>query len=91
MVLAGSCGVFIGGDEASASQARDTLAAISGRIAHVGPLGTGLVMKVINNSMIQVYFSGLSDMMPLAKEAGLPLETTLRILGSTPINSCFST
>lgn len=84
MVLAGSCGVFIGGDEASASQARDTLAAISGRIAHVGPLGTGLVMKVINNSMIQVYFSGLSDMMPLAKEAGLPLETTLRILGAGP-------
>ncbi|MBS8271515.1 hypothetical protein DYI26_22840, partial [Halomonas litopenaei] len=41
-------------------------------------------MKTINNSMIQCYFSGLDDMMPLAKRAGLPLETALRILCGGP-------
>jgi len=84
LVLAGSCGVFIGGDESSATRATESLAVISGRIMHVGPLGSGLVMKVINNGMVQAYFAGLRDLMPLAKRAGLPLETALRILCAGP-------
>ncbi len=84
LVAAGKCGVFIGGEDASATRATATLAAISGRIFHVGPLGTGLVMKVINNAMLQVYFNGLSELLPLAKRAGLPLDTALRILCGGP-------
>lgn len=84
MVLAGSCGIFVGGDEAAAARAEKSLAAISGRIFHVGPLGAGLVMKTINNGMLQTYFNGLSELMPLAKRAGLPLETALRILCGGP-------
>lgn len=84
LVLAGACGVFIGGDDAAATRAQATITAFAGRIFHVGPLGTGIVMKTINNSMIQCYFSGLDDMMPLAKRAGLPLETALRILCGGP-------
>lgn len=84
LVLAGECGVFIGGSDPAAARAQSTLSAISGRVFHVGPLGTGLVMKTINNSMLQCYFSGLDDMMPLAKRAGLPLETALRILCGGP-------
>ena len=84
LVLAGTCGIFIGGDDAAAARATQTLTAISGRIFHVGPLGAGLVMKVINNGMIQAYFNGLGDLMPLAKRAGLPLETALRILCGGP-------
>ncbi|MEP1208900.1 MAG: NAD(P)-dependent oxidoreductase [Rhizobiaceae bacterium] len=84
MVLAGSCGVFIGGTDDAAARASASLASLSGRIIHVGPLGTGLIMKVINNGMIQTYFAGLSELMPLAQEAGLPLETALRILCGGP-------
>lgn len=84
LVLAGQCGVFIGGSDDAAARAQATLGAISGRVFHVGPLGTGLVMKTINNSMLQCYVSGLDDMMPLAKRAGLPLETALRILCGGP-------
>lgn len=86
LVLAGACGVFIGGHDAAAERASITLAAISNRIFHVGPPGTGLVMKTINNAMIQCYFNGLGDMMPLAKRAGLPMETAMRILTSGPAN-----
>lgn len=84
LVQAGACGIFVGGDDAAAVRAQQTLAPLSGRIFHVGPLGTGLVMKVINNSMIQAYFTGLDDMMRLAKRADLPLETALRILCGGP-------
>ena len=84
LVLAGSCGIFIGGDDTSAKRARDSLAALTERIFHVGPLGTGLVMKVINNGMMQTYINGLTELMPLAKQAGLPLETAMRILAGGP-------
>jgi 3-hydroxyisobutyrate dehydrogenase len=84
LVLAGACGIFIGGDDAAAKRAQDSLAAMSGRIFHVGPLGTGLVMKVINNGMLQCYFNGLGDLMPLAKRAGLPMETAMQILCGGP-------
>jgi 3-hydroxyisobutyrate dehydrogenase len=84
LVLAGACGVFIGGDGVAAAKAGASLSKITERILHVGPLGTGLVMKAINNGMVQAYFSGLYDLMPLAKRAGLPLETALRILSGGP-------
>lgn len=84
LVAAGACGIFIGGDDAAAAQAKTTLSAISGRIFHIGPIGTGLVMKTINNSMLQCYVGGLNDMMPLAKRAGIPLEMALNILSGGP-------
>ncbi|MEL6682516.1 MAG: NAD(P)-dependent oxidoreductase [Pseudomonadota bacterium] len=84
LVLAGACGIFIGGDAEAAKRAEVTLSAISNRIFHVGPLGTGLVMKVVNNGMIQAYFAGLAEMMPLARHAGLPMETAMRILSGGP-------
>ena len=84
LVLAGACGVFIGGDDKAAVRAESIIASFSNRVFHVGPLGTGLVMKTINNTMIQCYFNGLGDLMPLAKRAGLPMETAIRILAGGP-------
>lgn len=84
LVAAGMCGVFIGGDDSAAARAKLTIAGYAGRVFHVGPLGTGLVMKTINNSMLQAYFAGLRDMMPLARRAGLPLETAMEILCGGP-------
>lgn len=84
LVQAGKCGIFIGGGDGAARRAQDCLTSISDRIFHVGPLGTGLVMKVINNGMLQAYFNGLADLLPMAKRAGLPLENVLRILCGGP-------
>ncbi|MDC0738958.1 NAD(P)-dependent oxidoreductase [Cognatishimia sp. SS12] len=84
LVAAGKCGVFVGGDDAAAARAIASLATLSDRVFHVGPLGAGLAMKTINNSMLQIYFAGLDSLMPMAQRAGLPLETVLRILCGGP-------
>ena len=84
LVASGTCGVFIGGTDEAAARAQDVISHYSNRVFHVGPLGTGLVMKTINNSLIQVYFTGLREMMPLAKRAGLTLETAMRIVSTGP-------
>lgn len=84
LVATGTCGVFIGGSPAAAARAQAALAPLSGRIFHVGPLGTGQVMKTINNAMLQVYFAGLAEQLRVARRAGLPLETALEVLCGGP-------
>ncbi|WP_159087028.1 NAD(P)-dependent oxidoreductase [Loktanella sp. Alg231-35] len=84
LVAAGRCGIFIGGDDHAAGSAQKALTALSDRIFHVGPLGAGLVMKTVNNAMLQVYMQGLEELLPLAKRAGLPLETAITILSGGP-------
>ena len=84
MVGAGTCGVLMGGTDTAAARARETLSSLTQRIFHVGPLGAGLVMKTINNGMLQVYFSGLDELLPLAKDAGIPFETVITILLNGP-------
>lgn len=84
MVEAGTCGIFIGADPDTAERAGRVLAHLTPRAVHVGPLGAGMVMKTINNSMLQTYVAGLSDMLPLAKRAGIPLADVLTILNNGP-------
>lgn len=84
MVANGTCGIFLGGCHGAADRAKAVLSPLSGRIFHVGPLGSGQVMKTINNAMMQSYFAALAEQMRVARHAGLPLEMVLRILGGSP-------
>lgn len=84
MVAAGSCGFFIGGAADAAARAQAALSALTARIFHVGPLGTGLVMKVVNNALMQSYTAGLVEQLQVAARAGLPLDTALTILCGGP-------
>jgi 3-hydroxyisobutyrate dehydrogenase len=84
LVATGRCGIFTGGEATAAVRAEAALAPLSQRIFHVGPLGTGQVMKTINNAMLQVYFAGLAEQLRVARQAGLPLETALEVLCGGP-------
>ncbi len=84
MVLSGQCGVFLGGNDRSARRALEVVKRVTERVFHVGPLGSGLAMKVVNNGMLQVYIAGLLELLPVAKQSGLSLETTLKVLCSGP-------
>lgn len=84
MVAAGTCGFFIGGAPEAVVRAQAALGLISARIFHVGPLGTGLVMKTVNNAMIQTYTAGIVEQLRVDARAGLPLDTALGILCGGP-------
>jgi 3-hydroxyisobutyrate dehydrogenase len=84
LVAAGTCGIFIGGTPEAAARAQGALAPLSERIFHVGPLGTGLVMKTVNNALMQSYTAGLVEQLQVASRAGLPLDTALTILCGGP-------
>ncbi|MBY6201189.1 NAD(P)-dependent oxidoreductase [Maritalea mobilis] len=84
LVAAGQCGIFVGGTAEAAERFAAIGGVLSDKLAHVGPLGTGLVMKVVNNGVLQGYFATLAEMMRIAKRAGLPFETALGIVAKGP-------
>ncbi|AHM04325.1 2-hydroxy-3-oxopropionate reductase [Roseibacterium elongatum DSM 19469] len=84
LVAEGECGIFVGGDTAAAERFAPIGAVLSDKLAHVGPLGTGVAMKIVNNGVLQGYFATLAEMMRIAKRAGLPFETALRIIAKGP-------
>jgi 3-hydroxyisobutyrate dehydrogenase len=84
MVAAGTCGFFVGAEPAVAERATAVLGRITPRVLHMGPLGVGMAMKAINNSMLQIYIAGICEMLPVAKRAGIPLEDVLGVLNDGP-------
>lgn len=84
MVAAGTCGVFIGGEADEAARAASAARALSGRVVHVGPLGAGLAMKVVNNALLQGYFVTLTEVTRIARRAGLDFELAMRLLADGP-------
>jgi 3-hydroxyisobutyrate dehydrogenase len=84
MVEAGTCGFFVGAEPEVAERANAVLGRITPRVLHMGPLGVGMAMKTINNSMLQIYIAGICEMLPIAKRAGIPLEDVLAVLNGGP-------
>lgn len=84
MVAAGVCGVFVGGEPEAAARFLSCVSAISDKAGHVGPLGSGMVMKTIVNGMLQGYFATLTEMMQIAKRAELPMDMVLGIIANGP-------
>lgn len=84
LILAGAAGVFAGGNDAGFARVKPVLELMSNRIHHVGDLGTGLSMKIVNNGLLQGMWAALIDVVKIAKRSGLPLETTVKILAGGP-------
>ena len=77
----GTLTLLCGGDAADVEAQRPLLEAVSGHVAHLGPLGSGLVGKLANNLIIGVGRLAIGEAFAMAKQAGVPLDrlyTTLR-------------
>ena len=77
----GKLTVFVGGDKASFERFAPVLAAIGDRLIHVGPSGTGIVTKLVNNCASQTICLALAEIFALGLKAGaapLPLWEALR-------------
>lgn len=76
----GQLGFLVGGDAASLEQARPVLEAMGQRIDHLGPVGSGATMKLVNNLMGGVQVAVLSEALLLAERAGLDMERVVDLL-----------
>jgi 3-hydroxyisobutyrate dehydrogenase len=77
----GKLTIFVGGDASSFERFAPVLRAIGDRLIHVGPSGTGIVTKLVNNCAGQTLSLVLAEIFALGLKAGaapLPLWEALR-------------
>jgi 3-hydroxyisobutyrate dehydrogenase-like beta-hydroxyacid dehydrogenase len=67
----GDLSVIVGGDAAVVDKCRDLFEVMGSQTFHVGPLGNGLAMKLVNNMLVQVNTVAVAEAMVLAVKAGL--------------------
>ncbi len=75
--------VMAGGSDADVAEARPVFAAFADTIEHVGPLGSGIRLKLVNNYMSMVTMVLTSEALMFAAKLGLPRDTVVRVMSTT--------
>ena len=83
----GTLTLLCGGADAVIEAERPLLEAVSAHVAHLGPLGAGLVGKLANNLIIGVGRLAIGEAFAMAKQAGVPLDRLYRTLRTCTADS----
>jgi 3-hydroxyisobutyrate dehydrogenase-like beta-hydroxyacid dehydrogenase/SAM-dependent methyltransferase len=70
---AGTLSVLVGGSEPDLERARPVLAAVGGRISHLGPVGAGQRAKAVNQVLVAGSYAALAEALALGERLGLPM------------------
>jgi 3-hydroxyisobutyrate dehydrogenase-like beta-hydroxyacid dehydrogenase len=84
---AGEAIVICGGEGEAFARCRELLAAISSRVFHTGPAGTGTRMKLALNIAIGLHRAVLAESLEFAAANGIDRERALEILKAGPAYS----
>ena len=76
----GTLTIMAGGSEQDVARARPAFAAMGEVVLHVGPLGQGQVVKLVNNAVAAVNAATLAEALLVASAAGADLEATTKVL-----------
>ncbi|MGB6432125.1 MAG: NAD(P)-dependent oxidoreductase [Candidatus Acidiferrales bacterium] len=71
---------MIGGDAKDVERATPLLRAMGTEIAHIGPLGSGATVKLVNNFLCGVQAAAFGEALALLDKSGLDLDKALPIL-----------
>jgi 3-hydroxyisobutyrate dehydrogenase len=71
---------LVGGGSAAVDRVRPVLAPMSRDVLHVGPLGSGARLKLINNFICGAQAAALAEGIALAEKSGLNLDAALTVL-----------
>jgi 3-hydroxyisobutyrate dehydrogenase len=86
----GELSVIVGGAPETFEACRDLFKAMGSRIFHVGELGQGLAMKLVNNMLVQVNMVAVAEALVLGVKAGLDPKTIYEVVRvSTGTSSAF--
>jgi 3-hydroxyisobutyrate dehydrogenase len=77
---AGELGFLVGGEASTLEKARPVLEVMSKKIFHLGPLGSGVILKLINNFMCGVQLITVAEAMSFIERSGLDREQALAML-----------
>jgi len=76
----GELNFLVGGDATTLEKARPALAAMSKAIVHLGPAGSGALVKLINNFVCGVQLASLAEAVAMIERSGLDRARALEVL-----------
>jgi 3-hydroxyisobutyrate dehydrogenase-like beta-hydroxyacid dehydrogenase len=80
VAAAGELNLMVGGDEQTFEEFEAVLAAMGEKISHMGEVGSGARMKLINNLILGANLAILSEGLALGEAAGIPVEKQLEVI-----------
>jgi 3-hydroxyisobutyrate dehydrogenase-like beta-hydroxyacid dehydrogenase len=85
----GTLDTMVGADPQTFSRIEPVLRCWAGHVVHLGPLGLGHKMKLINNFIAMGYAALFSEALAIARKAGLTIEQFHAVVGSGRMRSGF--
>ena len=86
-VARGELTFLVGGDPAAFDSVRDVLEALGQRFHHLGPPGSGSVMKLVSNHLSGIQTLAIAEALSLAEACGFSAERTLDVCTDTVAGS----
>jgi len=80
VAAAGELDVMVGGDEQTFEEFEPVLATMGEKISHLGEVGSGAHMKLINNLILGANMAVLLEGLALGEAAGIPVEKQLEVI-----------
>ena len=85
--IAGTLKSYVGGDASTLEKARPVLESMTSEIRHIGALGQGIMMKLVNNMLAQAGRVLVVEAMVLGAKAGLDPQMMVDVIGGASGNS----
>jgi 2-hydroxy-3-oxopropionate reductase len=79
--IEGTLSIMVGGGEEDFERARPLFEAMGGTVTHVGPVGTGQVVKAANQIVVALTIEAVSEALVLGSKGGVKPEKILDVLG----------
>lgn len=77
----GTLSIMVGGSEEDFERARPLFEVLGKTVTHVGPVGSGQVVKACNQIVVALNIEAVSEALVLGKKAGIEPEKILDVLG----------
>ena len=78
----GTLAIMVGGNYTTFDKVRAILSLMGGNVFHVGEIGSGHTIKIINNMLSADIMAATSEALALGKKAGIDLQTLRNVLNS---------
>ncbi len=85
--LEGKLNIMAAGPESDFKRAEPVLKDLGENVFHVGPLGAGHTLKLINNFFAMTTACAMSEAFAMADQAGLPREKLYEVMSAGPLKS----
>jgi 4-hydroxybutyrate dehydrogenase / sulfolactaldehyde 3-reductase len=82
--VAGTSTFMVGGAAVDIDRAHPLLKVLGESVTHCGPLGTGVMVKLVNNYISAVVNLATAEGLALAEAAGIGKEVVAEVIGQTP-------